>query len=258
MLHEILKHKRAELAALSGKRIVGLSELVHDLPPTRSLRDSLTDNPGVSIIAEIKRHSPSRGLLAKSVDVARRAQLYERAGASAISVLTDSRFFHGSIDDLKTARAQSSLPILRKDFIVSEYQILEARAAGADAVLLIVAALSNDELRSLFDLAKSIGLGVLVEIHDEREAESAVAIGAKIIGINNRDLKTFTVDLATTERVAAILPDDICKVSESGVQSAGDIARLRDAGVDAALIGESLMRLDDPSELIASLLRGVA
>ncbi len=255
MLHEIVKHKRAELAALSRRGIVGLREIVGSLPPVKSLRDALLRGPGVSLIAEIKRRSPSRGTLAQSVNVAQRAELYQRAGAHAVSVLTDSRFFHGSTDDLKLARSRVSVPVLRKDFIVSEYQVYESRAIGADAILLIVAALRPEELESYSHLALSIGLEVLVEVHDETEAAAACAIGAGIIGINNRDLRTFTVDLSVTERVVPFLPAHVAIVSESGVKNAGDLVRLRTAGVHAALVGESLMTATDPAAMIGNLLR---
>lgn len=253
MLHEILTHKRAEVAALSRRNIIGLRDAVHDLLPVRSLRAALTQHAGVSIIAEIKRRSPSKGVLATSVDIPQRAQSYQQSGADALSVLTDSRFFHGSVDDLKLARSHVSLPVLRKDFVVSEYQVYESRAIGADAILLIAAALTRDELRSFHTLARGIGLEVLVEVHDQREVAIALDIGAELVGINNRDLRTFTVDLSVTERLAPIIPEGIVIVAESGVQSPGDMQRLRKSNVSAALVGESLMMAPDPGLVVAML-----
>jgi indole-3-glycerol phosphate synthase len=213
----------------------------------------------VCIIAEIKRASPSKGPIAPGIIAIDVARDYLEGGCAAISVLTDEAFFAGSLDDLHQVAAMahaypSPTPVLRKDFVVDEYQIFEARAAGADAVLLIVAALSDDELSSLARTAKNYGVDVLVEVHDEQELRRALRINPSIVGINNRDLRTFEVDLATTERLAPLVPEGVVIVGESGIQTRADIDRLSDAGVDAVLVGETLMRQADRAAALRELL----
>jgi indole-3-glycerol phosphate synthase len=211
---------------------------------------------GVAVIAELKKASPSKGLIRAEFDVEKLAAELEEAGAAALSVLTDEEFFQGSLENLRKASAAVKIPCLRKDFIVDEFQLLEARANCADAVLLIVAALSQEALVSLGREARAHGLDVLCEVHDEAELERAVNVGSDVIGVNARDLRTFSVDGETAVRLAGKLPKDVVKVAESGIRSGEDVARLRAAGYDAFLIGETLMRVERPGaglrELVAA------
>jgi len=209
---------------------------------------------GVAIIAELKKASPSRGLIRSSFDPEALARELESAGATALSVLTEVEFFQGSLAYLQTASNVTKLPCLRKDFIVDEFQLLEARAFGADAVLLIVAALSFQELVGLLMKARSYGLDTLCEAHDAQELQSAVEAGARLIGVNNRDLRTFEVNVETAMELADRIPRNVVSVAESGIHSGADIARLRGAGYDAFLIGESLMKAERPGEALRQLL----
>jgi indole-3-glycerol phosphate synthase len=211
--------------------------------------------PGINVIAECKRRSPSRGVLRAAYEPVRIAQGYERGGAAALSVLTEPAFFDGALDHLRQVRDAVSLPLLRKDFIVDAYQLLEARAAGADAVLLIVAALSDDGLAGLLRGAKSEGLAAVVEVHDIEELDRAIAAGAEIVGVNNRNLRTLEVDVRASEEIAARLPAGIVAVSESGLKTADDLHRLQDLGYRAFLIGERFMTAPEPGEALAGLLR---
>jgi indole-3-glycerol phosphate synthase len=210
----------------------------------------------VNVIAECKRRSPSKGVLRADYDPVAIAKAYEAAGAAALSVLTEPTFFDGSLAHLGAVRAAVALPILRKDFIVSEYQLLEAKAGGADAVLLIVAALRPVELKVLHDHARRYGLDALVEVHDEHELAIAVDAGARIIGVNNRNLRTLDVDVHASERLIAQMPADLVAISESGLKSAEDLTRLRRLGYRAFLIGERLMTAADPGEQLKALLEG--
>ena len=212
--------------------------------------------PGIGVIAEFKRRSPSAGALREDADVEALAGAYERGGASALSVLTEGPNFEGSLEDLRTARASSGLPILRKDFIVDPYQLYEARAAGADAVLLIVAALDEEELAALHDCAATLGLDVLVEVHDSQELARAAHVGARLIGVNNRDLRDFTVDVRRTERLLGEMPAGATVVSESGIAAPEQLRELERQGVSAVLVGETLMRAPDPRGALAALLEG--
>lgn len=207
----------------------------------------------VNIIAECKRRSPSRGVLAATYAPADQARAYERGGAAAISVLTEPSFFDGALAHLAEVRATVSVPLLRKDFVVDEYQLLEAIAAGADAVLLIVSALAPDDLARLHANATSRGLAVLVEVHDEAELEVALAAGATIVGVNNRNLRTLAVDTTVSERLAARMPREVIAVSESGLRSADDLVRMQRLGYRAFLIGERLMTSADPAGDLARL-----
>jgi indole-3-glycerol phosphate synthase len=209
--------------------------------------------PGLSVIAEHKRSSPSAGRIREDVELADVVAAYERAGAAALSILTEPASFGGSLDDLGTARAAAGLPILRKDFIVDSYQVLESFAAGADALLLIVAALSERELAELHGQALDLGLPVLVEIHDRRELDVAVAAGAQLIGVNNRDLTTLEVDPTRTFDLLPELPPDVVVVAESGFSRPAELDALAAAGVDAVLIGEALMRAEDIEEACRAL-----
>jgi indole-3-glycerol phosphate synthase len=208
---------------------------------------------GVGVIAEFKRRSPSAGPLREAPDLAEMLSAYERGGAVAVSVLTEGPNFGGSLEDLRAARAVCALPLLRKDFILDPYQLYEALAAGADAVLLIVAALRAGELASLYGCARAIGLDVLVEVHDRKELHSALELGADIVGINNRDLRDFSLDVQRTERLMDEVPDGVSVVSESGIADAEQLRRLRARGVQAVLVGESLMRSEDPAAALRAL-----
>jgi indole-3-glycerol phosphate synthase len=209
---------------------------------------------GIAVIAELKKASPSKGLIRAAFHPVKLAQELESAGAAALSVLTDEEFFQGSLENLRRASAAVKIPCLRKDFIVDEFQLLEARANSADAVLLIVAALSAHELRKLATSARSRGLDVLCEVHDADELSQAVDVGCDLIGVNARDLKTFKVDMKTTLALADKIPSNVVKVAESGIQSAEDVTKLRSAGYDAFLIGESLMRAASPGDALRELL----
>jgi indole-3-glycerol phosphate synthase len=217
---------------------------------TEALRRDAT-----SIIAEVKRASPSKGPIAPDIVAVEVAAEYIAGGTAAISVLTDERFFHGSLDDLRlVAAVAEQTPVLRKDFVLDAYQIAEARAAGAAAVLLIVAALTDESLRELHQAACEYGLDALVEVHDEAELERALAAEATLIGVNNRDLRTFEVDLVTTERLATLVPPEVTLVGESGIRTRADVERLGRAGVHAVLVGETLMRAPDRAAAVRELL----
>jgi indole-3-glycerol phosphate synthase len=208
---------------------------------------------GSSVIAEVKRRSPSKGDLAEIPDPAALARQYAAGGAAAISVLTEQRRFHGSLDDLRAVRKAVDTPLLRKDFIVTDYQVLEARAAGADLVLLIVAALDDSDLARLHALATDLGLTVLVEVHDEAETERAVALGAQLIGVNARNLKTLAVDSDTFGRLSPLIPGDRVKVAESGIGGPDDVERFVAEGADVVLVGEALVKDGDPQAAVAAM-----
>ncbi|MGB7929979.1 MAG: indole-3-glycerol phosphate synthase TrpC, partial [Terriglobales bacterium] len=221
------------------------------------LRRVAQDGIGIAVIAELKKASPSKGLIRADFKPSELARDLEQAGAAALSVLTDEPFFQGSLDYLHEASSSSSLPCLRKDFIVDEFQIVEAKANCADAILLIVAALEQKELVTLAGIARSQGLDVLCEAHDEAELERALDAGCDLIGINSRNLRTFEVNLETAFRLAEKIPAACVRVAESGIQSGADLARLRAAGYEAFLIGESLMKADRPGEALARLMEEV-
>jgi indole-3-glycerol phosphate synthase len=223
-----------------------------DVPPARDPMPAFRQ-PGASVIAEVKRRSPSKGDLADIPDPAGLATAYERGGAAAISVLTEERRFGGSLADLDAVRAAVETPVLRKDFVVEPYQLLEARAHGADLVLLIVAALPGDELTGLYDHARELGLTVLVEVHDEPEAERAVALGARLVGVNARNLKTLDVDPATFAKLAPLLGDDAVLVAESGIAGPDDVRRHVAEGADVVLVGEALVRGGDPEGAVRAM-----
>lgn len=209
--------------------------------------------PGLSVIAEIKRRSPSAGVIASDLDPVARAIAYESGGCAAISVLTEPEFFDGSMGDLEAVRSQVSVPVLRKDFTVDPAQVWEARAAGADVVLLIVAALDDEALRRCLDAAEESGVDAIVEVHTADEAKRAVAVGAGIVGVNNRDLGTFVTDLRVAEAIAPMLPDTAITIAESGVSSVEGARRMASAGYDAVLVGEALVRSTDPASFVSSL-----
>ena len=264
MLDEIMRHKREELPKrMALVPITNLRALAMTIPDPVDFAAALR-RPGVSLIAEVKKASPSRGLLCRDFDPAMLASTYARGGAAAISVLTDARYFQGQLEYLTTVKEtvvgaretrdnkggtatkvpvsqSTNVPVLRKDFIYDPYQVVEARVAGADALLLITAVLSDNELRNLLAETRRYGMEALVEVHDEVEVERALAAGAQVIGVNNRDLRTFTVDIATTERLRPLIPTDRVLVSESGIHTPADVRRLQGMGVDAMLVGESLV-----------------
>lgn len=226
------------------------------MPPARGFRDALVRVAAtgeLAVIAEVKRRSPSKGDLAPGLDPAVLAGDYEAGGAACLSVLTDVEFFGGSAEDLATARAACALPVLRKDFTVSARDVCDARIMGADCVLLIAAALDDDELRSFLALAREIGFDALVEIHDEPELERAMTAGADLVGVNQRDLVTFEVDTARAVRMAPCMPDGVVRVAESGITGAGDAAVLATAGYHAVLVGEHLVTSGDPRAGVAAL-----
>jgi indole-3-glycerol phosphate synthase len=253
-LEQIVAATRARIA--TTRRTVDLRELElrarEHIP--RGFRRALESKSGVAVIAELKKASPSRGLIRTDFDVEKLAAELESAGAAALSVLTDEEFFQGSLENLRRASANASLPCLRKDFIVDEFQLLEARAHSADAVLLIVAALSSKELSALAKRAAELHLDTLCEVHDQEELKIALDAGCDLIGVNNRDLKTFKVDLETAFRLASSIPQNVLSVAESGIHCGADIVRLRGAGFKAFLIGESLMKANKPGEALRKLL----
>jgi indole-3-glycerol phosphate synthase len=222
----------------------------------RDFRQALTVR-APAIIAEIKKASPSRGLLSPDFDPVRLARQYEAGGAAALSVLTDQAFFQGSLADLAAARGVCRLPVLRKDFTLDESHVLEAAAGGADAILLIAAILKTSEIRTLAEMAAAYGMAALVEVHDEPELAKALEAGAQIVGVNNRDLHTFEVTLETSLRLAPRIPPAVLKVSESGIRTARDIERLRAAGYQAFLVGERLVKSADPAQAVRGLLARV-
>lgn len=255
LLDRIVETKRAEVAVLSRRtaELRGRAEGADH--KTRDLVEALRRDAEVALLAEVKRRSPSAGWIREDAEPARVAAAYAHAGAAAVSVLTDADFFGGSLGDLERVREEVPLPVLRKDFIIDPVQIWEARAAGADGVLLIVRILDDARLRDLHVLATELTLDVLVEVHDERELERALAGDAHIVGVNNRDLSTFKTELGTTLRVAREVPPDRVLVAESGIRDAADVERLGAAGVDAVLVGETLMRSEDIGEAAAALAR---
>jgi indole-3-glycerol phosphate synthase len=254
ILDRILERKRLEVAA-ARERVPDRTLRERVTSPARGFESALRTARGAAIIAEIKKASPSRGVIREVFDPALHARQYASAGATCISVLTDETFFQGGLEDLAAARGACGLPLLRKDFTIDPYQIVEARAWGADAVLLIVAALDPELLRDLAACARDEGLDALVEVHDEQELETAIGIGARMIGINNRDLRTFRTSLDVTQRLAPRVPRGTLVVSESGIRTASDMDELRASGAHAFLVGEQLMAAEDPGAALASLVR---
>ena len=224
-------------------------------PGARRLFQGAIERPDrINVIAEFKRRSPSRGVIREDLHHVHVAQAYEVGGAAALSVLTDEEFFGGRLDDLQEARSATLLPTLRKDFLVDPYQVWESWIAGTDAVLLIVAALSDAELKSMFVTTGQAAIDALVEVHDLDELKRALAVGVRIVGVNNRDLRTMEVRLETSLELAPHIPDDVVAVSESGIRSGADVRRLRDAGFDAVLVGEHLMAAADPGAALETLI----
>ena len=253
-LDRILAAHRAAAAA-DERAIEPLLEAARAMPPTRRFEDELraTGERQLAVIAEVKRRSPSKGDLAPDLDPAATAVEYDRGGATCLSVLTDEEWFGGSAADLQAARAAVTIPVLRKDFTVDPRDVADARVMGADAVLLIVAALDDAELADLHALARDVGLDVLVEVHDEPELERAVAIGATLIGVNQRDLVTFEVDTERAVRVGAAMPAGVVRIAESGIRGTEDALRLAEAGFHAVLVGESVVTSGDRAGSVTRL-----
>ncbi len=243
-----------------AKRARSLSDVraaIADAPPVTDFRDALANRPGISVIAEMKRSSPSAGTLDADLDPAQRASMYCTSGAAAISVLTEQDYFGGSNADLVTVKgiaAQHGVAVLQKDFVIDKYQVYEARAAGADAILLIIAILQPSEYSSLLNLSSELGLSALVEVFDEQELATALSESPDIVGVNNRNLKTLETSLDVFERLAPTIPNDSLKVAESGMKNADDVARMGQAGAKSVLVGESLMRAgEDAAELVKAM-----
>jgi indole-3-glycerol phosphate synthase len=248
ILDRILEQKAIEIA--QQQKYISFNEMaayVREVLPEDPPRDFIGSlhRDTVALIAEVKKASPSKGVLIEDFDPVKLGKLYAENGAAAISVLTDKPFFQGDLKYLYDVREVVSVPVLRKDFIIDAYQVYAARASGADAVLLIVAALADEQLAELQSLSDELGMGALVEVHDERELERALKVGALLIGVNNRDLKTFEVDFNTTARLAKYIPEGVTLVAESGISSAADVVRLGQAGAHAVLVGEALVRSVD-------------
>ncbi len=245
ILDEIMRYHREQLPKI--KRAVPLADLramTSVAAPPLDFYAALKAS-GVSLIAECKKASPSKGLMVKNYNPVRLAQSYVQAGARAISVLTDGRHFQGSLDDLRAVRQAVDVPLLRKDFTFDPYHIYEARVAGADAVLLIAAVLGDNDIRDLLALTHKLGMNALVEVHTERELERVLALEPRIVGVNNRNLQTFKVDFANTARLRQMIPDNVVVVGESGLKTAVDVRQMRDIGVDAMLVGETLVKSKD-------------
>ncbi|WP_374688346.1 indole-3-glycerol phosphate synthase TrpC [Promineifilum sp.] len=245
ILDEIMAHHREQLPkTMQQVSLEDLRAMTAVAPPPRDF-EAAVRAPGVSLIAECKKASPSKGLLVNHYDPVRLARLYEKAGARAISVLTDTRHFQGTLEHLRDVREAVRLPVLRKDFIFHPYQVYEARVAGADAILLIAAVLGDTDLSQLLALARKLGMAALVEVHSEAELARVLPLSPAIIGINNRDLQTFEVDFGNTARLRALIPADIAVVGESGLKTPDDVQAMRAAGVNAVLVGEALVRSKD-------------
>lgn len=254
ILDQILAHKVEEVAARKAQAPLALLRVQAELQePPRDFIGALRDAPRPALIAECKKASPSKGVLRADYDVRQLAQVYDDNGAAALSVLTDERFFQGALADLAAARSISRLPALRKDFIVDEYQLYEARVFGADAILLIVAALDDAQLTAFHQLAGALRMAALIEVHDQPELDRAFRIGPQLIGVNNRNLRDFSVDLQTTARLRVRIPGSIVVVAESGIHSAREVDGLALAGVDAMLVGEALVTAKDVGAKVREL-----
>jgi indole-3-glycerol phosphate synthase len=253
ILDTIVARKKEEVAAL---KIRGIAVPDLEIPSPRGFIRALTDFAGVAVIAEAKKASPSKGVIRADFDPVAIARSYQAGGAQVLSVLTDVDFFQGSLAYIPAVRAAVALPVLRKDFIIDPLQIREARAYGADAILLIAAILETSQIQEYQALACELGMDALVEVHDEAEVEKAVAAGSRLIGINNRDLRDFSMDLNTTFRLQKMIPAKIPLVSESGIRDHQDMQRLAEHGIRAALVGETLMRAADPAEALRALIGG--
>ena len=257
ILDTIVAYKQEEVRLQKDQLPLSeLRQVLFDVSPTRDFKTAISTPGQINLIAEVKKASPSKGIIRQDFDPTAIAQIYQSSGASAISILTDERFFQGSLSYLTAIRENTSIPLLRKDFIIDEYQIYQARAAGADAILLITAILEVTQMQSFLNKAHSLNLDCLVEVHTESELKRALDTDAQIIGINNRDLKTFQTNLDTTLRLRKLIPKDKFVVSESGIHSRQDVEMLQEFGINAILVGESLMRSTDISAKVKELMEG--
>jgi len=255
ILDQIVQHKKEEVARKEKELPLNvLIDMLAGVEPPKRFRLQLSNNGGIAVIAEIKRASPVKGPLCSDFDPEVLANAYNEGGAKAISVITEERYFSGKGEYISLAKKAAALPVLRKDFIVNEYQVFESRALGADAVLLIVSILDDETLGRLLRLSRILGMDTLVEVHDRDELNRALKAGAGMIGVNNRNLKTFQVNLATTLELAGAMPKDVFLVSESGIATREDILLLEQAGVKAVLVGETLVRAADPAGKLKELL----
>lgn len=256
ILSKIIEHKRREVEEAKRTRpIEGLIKEVKGLCVRSSFKKNISRPHHINLIAEIKKASPSKGILRGDFNPTKIASTYQANGASAISVLTDERFFEGKLEYIKKVKESVSLPVLRKDFIIDEYQIYESVTVGADAILLIAELLSSNEMIGLYDLASSLGLDVLMEVHTEEDVEKALSTGGAIIGMNNRDLHNFKVDLAVTQKLIRMIPQSKIKVSESGIRTYEDVMFLKSLGVNAVLIGEAFMEAGDIAAKMREMMR---
>ena len=255
ILEKIVNHKLTEIAAAKAARpLQDVATAADNASAPRNFLAALQNATGIALIAEVKKASPSKGIIRADFDPVAIAQIYAESGASCISVLTDENFFQGHLDYLTAIKQQVKIPLLRKDFIIDEYQVFEARAAGADAVLLIAECLEADQLISLHKRIRALGMTPLVELYDEQNVEKVMAADPVLVGVNNRDLNTFEVDLSHSVKVKQLLPESVTFVSESGIYSRSDVEMLEKSGVDAMLVGESLMRADDIGAAVKTLL----
>ena len=252
ILQNIVETKLKEVEVLR-RNPAGLRNRAEKAPPARDFIGSLRSGDAVAVIAEIKRRSPGAGAIRTDLDPLRLGPRYEAGGAAALSVLTDTEYFGGSLGDLAGVRGLVKIPVLRKDFVIDESQVYEARGAGADAILLIVRILDDERLRSLRTLAEELGMSVLVEAHDGAEVERGLAAGARLLGINNRNLRTFETRIDVTLSLAALVPPSVVLVSESGIHTPAEVGSVGERGVDAVLVGESLLRQEDPGAGVTAL-----
>jgi indole-3-glycerol phosphate synthase len=259
ILDTIIENKKIEVQKSKEYRsLESLERGLRNAPETRDFYKALDDGERVRIIAEIKKASPSKGILRADFDPVKIALGYEKGGAAALSVLTDEKFFMGSLSYLRAVRGAVGIPLLRKDFIIDTYQVYESRLSGADALLLIVSALSRDSLEELLGLTHSLGMNAVVEVHDEDELGRALDAGSRIVGINNRDLRTFEVDLGVTARLSRNIPEGVIVIAESGIGSVADIKKLGEHGVHVFLIGETFMKAPDPGLELSNLISSAA
>ncbi|MBA4031567.1 MAG: indole-3-glycerol phosphate synthase TrpC [Planctomyces sp.] len=256
VLDHIVEHKREEVArAKSELPLIELAARLKDVPPPRGFIEAIARASDIALIAEVKKASPSAGLIRADFEPVELAKTYVRHGATCLSVLTDEKYFQGSLDYLRRIRAAVDVPLLRKEFVVDPYQILEAKVAGADAILLIAECLPQPLLEELFQKATELGLDTLIELHDEEHLERVLELGPKLVGVNNRDLKTMVTDLEQTVRLASRIPEGVLLVGESGIRTRADVDRLKSAGARAVLVGESLMREPDVGQAVDRLLQ---
>ncbi len=257
ILDEIIQHKRTEVAA--ARQRVPLAELLAclpDAPPVRGFLSALRAAKAPALIAEVKKASPSAGVIRPDFDPVTIARAYESAGAACLSVLTDERFFQGHLDFLREIRQAVQIPVMRKEFVIDRYQVAEARAAGADAVLLIAECLDDSQLQDLYGYIRELGMDALIELYDRENAARVLSTGTQLAGINNRDLRTFTTSLNHTFELQKTVPPDVLLVSESGIRTHDDILQLREAGIGAVLVGETLMRQSDIRQAVRDLMQG--